>query len=91
MSSVLRRQSIKPFISTKPVGQGTGPGLSIYNDMGNNHGGVINIDSRQGEYTKALIDLPVATEETNEQTQHHKGSVVQTKNGLRRILRSPFR
>ena len=66
MSSVLRRQSIKLFISTKPVGQGTGTGLSIYNDMGNNHGGVINIDSRQGEYTKVLIDLPVATEEANE-------------------------
>lgn len=66
MSSALRRQSMKPFITTKPVGQGTGPGLSLCNDIVNNHGGVINIDSRQGEDTKVLIDLPVATEETNE-------------------------
>ena len=57
---------MKPFITTKPVGQGYGPGLSICNDIVNNHGGVMNIDSRQGEYTKVLIDLPVATEETNE-------------------------
>jgi len=57
---------MKPFITTKPVGQGTGLGLSICNDIVNNHGGVINIDSRQGEYTKVLIDLPVATEEANE-------------------------
>jgi len=59
-------QVMKPFITTKPVGQGTGLGLSICNDIVNNHGGVINIDSRQGEYTKVLIDLPVATEEANE-------------------------
>ena len=57
---------MKPFITTKPVGQGTGLGLSICNDIVNNHGGVINIDSRQGEYTKFLIDLPVATEEAKE-------------------------
>jgi signal transduction histidine kinase len=66
MSSALRRQSIKPFITAKPVGQGTELGLSICNDIVNNHGGVINIDSRQDKYTKVLIDLPVATEETNE-------------------------
>jgi PAS domain S-box-containing protein len=59
-------QVMKPFITTKPVGQGTGLGLSICNDIVNNHGGVINIDSRRGEYTKVLIDLPVAAEETNE-------------------------
>jgi len=57
---------MKTFITTKPVGQGTGLGLSICNDIINNHGGVINIDSRQDEYTRVLIDLPVASEETNE-------------------------
>ena len=57
---------MKTFITTKPVGQGTGLGLSICNDIVNNHGGVINIDSRQDEYTRVLIDLPVASEETNE-------------------------
>lgn len=57
---------MKTFITTKPVGQGTGLGLSICNDIVNNHGGVINIDSRQGEYARVLIYLPVASEGTNE-------------------------
>jgi len=57
---------MKTFITTKPVGQGTGLGLSICNDIVNNHGCVINIDSRQDKYTRVLIDLPVALEETNE-------------------------
>jgi signal transduction histidine kinase len=57
-----REQVMKPFMTTKPVGQGTGLGLSICNDIVNNHGGVINIDSEPNNYTKVLIDLPVAAE-----------------------------
>jgi nitrogen-specific signal transduction histidine kinase len=57
---------MKTFITTKPVGQRTGLGLSICNDIVNNHSGVINIDSRQDGHTKFLIDLPLASEKTNE-------------------------
>ena len=57
---------MKTFITTKPVGQRTGLGFSICNDIVNNHSGVINIDSRQDGHTKFLIDLPLASEKTNE-------------------------
>ena len=66
ISRSLGRQVMKTFITTKPVGQRTGLGLSICNDIVNVHSGVINIDSRQDGHTKFLIDLPVASEKTNE-------------------------
>ncbi|WP_289022378.1 PAS domain-containing protein [Desulfobacter postgatei] len=48
-----------PFFSTKPQGEGTGLGLSISHGIIKNHGGNLWFESREGEYTKAMVDLPV--------------------------------
>jgi len=48
-----------PFFTTKPQGEGTGLGLSISHGITKDHGGNLWFDSREGEYTKVNVDLPV--------------------------------
>jgi PAS domain S-box-containing protein len=49
----------KPFFSTKPVGRGTGLGLTICERIVTDHGGSLKIRSAPGEYTCVQIELPV--------------------------------
>lgn len=49
----------KPFFTTKPSGQGTGLGLSISSGIIEEHGGLFSVESKEGEFTKVIIDLPV--------------------------------
>lgn len=48
----------EPFFSTKPKGEGTGLGLSISHGIVANHGGEMQFESKEGEYTKVAIYLP---------------------------------
>ena len=51
----------QPFFTTKPTGQGTGLGLSIsYDIITKGHGGDLRVDSRPGEFTEFIIELPSA-------------------------------
>lgn len=50
---------MNPFFSTKPAGQGTGLGLSISHGIIKNHGGKITIESKAGQFTRVIVDLPV--------------------------------
>ncbi len=55
----VREKIFQPFFTTKPSGKGTGLGLSIsYEIITKIHGGKISIDTKEGEYTKFLIELP---------------------------------
>jgi len=48
-----------PFFTTKPTGEGTGLGLSIsYDIVTQQHGGMITVDSRPGEFTEFTVRLP---------------------------------
>lgn len=49
-----------PFYTTKGVGKGTGQGLSLsHNIIVKQHNGNILVDSKQGEWTKFIIVLPI--------------------------------
>ncbi len=50
-----------PFFTTKEVGKGTGLGLSISYGIIKEHGGDIQVMSKQGSGTSFLIELPVVT------------------------------
>jgi len=49
------------FFTTKEAGRGTGLGLSIVDDIMRTHGGVFELDSVEGEYTKAILTFPVTS------------------------------
>jgi two-component system, NtrC family, sensor kinase len=50
----------QPFFTTKPTGQGTGLGLSISYDIIKSHGGSIGVNTKEGEFTEFIIQIPAA-------------------------------
>jgi signal transduction histidine kinase len=54
-----REKLFQPFFTTKPTGEGTGLGLSISWDIvTHQHRGMIEVESRVGEFTEFTIRLP---------------------------------
>jgi len=49
----------QPFFTTKPTGSGTGLGLSLSYDIIKAHGGEIKVESKEGEGSEFIIQLPV--------------------------------
>lgn len=47
---------VTPFFTTRP--DGTGLGLSISHGIISDHGGNLKIESKEGEFTKVIINLP---------------------------------
>jgi signal transduction histidine kinase len=49
----------QPFFTTKPTGQGTGLGLSMsYDIVTKGHGGELKVETKEGEGTTFIIELP---------------------------------
>ena len=62
MSAEAREHAFEPFYTTKPLGQGTGLGLSTVYGIIKQSGGYVWIDSRLGEGTSVTVDLPAVSE-----------------------------
>ncbi len=59
MDESTRRRIFEPFFTTKDVDKGTGLGLSIsYFIITEQHGGIMEVDSRPGRWTRFTIKLP---------------------------------
>ena len=56
----IQPQVLNPFFTTKPVGKGTGMGMSIsYQIITEKHGGKLTFISKAGKGTEFIIDIPV--------------------------------
>lgn len=55
-------KAVEPFFTTKPIGQGTGLGLSQVYGVVHESGGALTIDSSPGKGTTIRLTLPRATE-----------------------------
>jgi signal transduction histidine kinase len=49
----------QPFFTTKPTGQGTGLGLSLAYDIVRAHGGEIKVETKEGEGSVLIVQLPL--------------------------------
>src|SRR5262249_27801751 len=57
----VKEKMFNPFFTTKPTGEGTGLGLSISHDIiVKQHAGLIEVDTRPGEFTEIKVILPRA-------------------------------
>lgn len=59
MSQEVMDKIFDPFFTTKPVGEGTGLGLSVSYGIVQDHGGSIEVESREGIGTTFTIHLPL--------------------------------
>ncbi|MFN8344475.1 MAG: ATP-binding protein [Spirosomataceae bacterium] len=59
MDEATRKRIFEPFFSTKPVGEGTGLGMSICYGIIEQHRGTIQVSSKPGVGTTIVIELPI--------------------------------
>lgn len=59
ISTHILNKIFQPFFTTKPAGAGTGLGLSLSYDTVRSHGGLLQVDSKEGEGSAFIIDLPL--------------------------------
>jgi len=56
----IKDKIMQPFFTTKPTGEGTGLGLSLsYDIIVKGHGGNIDIQTEEGEFTEFTLSVPV--------------------------------
>jgi len=55
----VRSQVFDAFFTTRPVGSGTGLGLTVARDTVRAHGGQLTLDSQEGAGTRVVLTLPV--------------------------------
>ena len=55
----VKEKIFQPLFTTKPTGQGTGLGLSLSYDIIKAHGGEIKVETKEGEGSAFIIQLPI--------------------------------
>jgi ligand-binding sensor domain-containing protein/signal transduction histidine kinase len=55
----IRNKIFQPFFTTKPTGEGTGLGLSLSYDIVKAHGGELKVETKEGEGSTFIIQLPL--------------------------------
>jgi PAS domain S-box-containing protein len=87
MPEHVRKRIFEPFFTTKPVGEGTGIGLAISNDIVASFGGEIVVESEVGRGTTFRVRLRQA----NEDPPSRPGRVIREDSGMRAQASSGMR
>ncbi|NMG76917.1 HAMP domain-containing sensor histidine kinase [Aromatoleum diolicum] len=66
MAPTVSNRMFDPFYTTRPVGQGTGLGLSVAYSIAQKHGGRFEVDSAPGRGTSVRLWLPIDDSDTAE-------------------------
>jgi signal transduction histidine kinase/CheY-like chemotaxis protein len=61
MPPAIQARVLEPFFTTKPVGEGTGLGLSVVHGIVRAHGGLLRLESGEGAGTTVTVLLPTGT------------------------------
>jgi PAS domain S-box-containing protein len=72
------RRLFQPFFTTKPVGEGTGLGLSLSRSIIAEHGGTITVESELNQGATFMIELPI-TRDNVQDKQIESAPVLQAK------------
>ena len=57
--AAIKEKIFQPFFTTKPTGKGTGLGLSLAYDIVKAHGGELKVETKEGEGSEFIIQLPI--------------------------------
>ncbi|NNF58602.1 MAG: hypothetical protein HKN04_10200 [Rhodothermaceae bacterium] len=60
IAATVRERIFEPFFTTRPAGQGTGLGLSLAADVAAAHGGMLTVESEEGQGATFTLTLPLA-------------------------------
>lgn len=69
MSDEVKRQIFVPFFTTKPVGKGTGMGMSVSYGIISDHQGKLLVESEEGTGTTFEIQIPVTHSSTDSHSE----------------------
>ncbi|MES2306881.1 MAG: ATP-binding protein [Gemmatimonadota bacterium] len=86
MSPDVAERVLEPFFSTKPIGQGTGLGLSMVYGLMRQHGGYVTLRTAPGKGASFGLHFPVLTEDAPLRERRRRPQVVQLARGSETIL-----
>jgi two-component system, NtrC family, sensor kinase len=70
MSEDTLSRIFEPFFTTKPPGQGTGLGLSVVREIAREHGGFVELQSREHQGSTFRLCLPIGAADARPYTSH---------------------
>lgn len=82
MSARVKERAFERFFTTKPVGTGTGQGLSLVWDVMRGHGGRVELESTEGVGTEFTLRFPIAAPASSADPSESSASVQPTPSEL---------